>query len=333
MDANVARIVERVIRADDRRSAAEAPGAGRPFDPSKPVSPSNTSIANSKMETDSTFSVHPPFPTLKESPSEIATNKFGKAPSSVSHMGPNYQRLHAQDRIRILDLTQNRIQAAKKIAPVPPSVSLKKFDDKALRKNGVVAISAQSLPEMAVHNTSLYNLEPAISEPVLIENPDSRTLRMLGISCSPNESIVLASSPRCSLAQLFSIDVAFSKSSGLHESLSWSGNTDVPFSFVCWGEVKLIKTFYDQLMRVSTSRGPWFVSKPSNLLLRRLHVSGPAILGIANCSPFSLAPVLDRFWKAHIDASIEAINCCDGVIVIGSDEDLKDLQGQLSSSK
>ena len=61
MDSIVGQIVDRVVAAQDRRAAADVPGAGRPFDPSRGV-PLDT-LANSAT---AGFDVHPPLPTLSQ---------------------------------------------------------------------------------------------------------------------------------------------------------------------------------------------------------------------------------------------------------------------------
>ena len=335
MDSIVGQIVDRVVAAQDRRAAADVPGAGRPFDPSRGV-PLDT-LANSAT---AGFDVHPPLPTLsQEGLPKAAKGCASSGPATTSlPPRPNYQRDHARARIVVTDLEQSGKTAfpgLQRDVPTPSRV------DVALRKMSVSSVARAAAQEATASGCGRgsrrcgacpWCASSSRAEVCMVENPDRRTCALLGIPCESGEAVLVASASRCSLSQLFVINALAGDLEGLRVDLDWRDGGAGEFSFICRWDAERLRKLETALRSALAGRGPWLVDEPSELLRRRLHIPSGPVLGVEGRSPRSLSDVLDALWKSSEESTIEASGCCGGTVVVGSADELARLRDFVSSN-
>lgn len=281
-----------------------------------------------------TFGVHPPLPTAgPDSSAESLSRSSGELPPR-----PNYQREHARGRLRVLELRGAQPSSAHPSAPVelarpthPDVASSQSPAEVALRTRALAAAASAGGMSARPSSACAECHRPCACRLVsleLLEEPDRRLQRLLGVEVRKADSLLVATSVACSLCQIFAVDAAIGEAPGLHVDVSWSESQASPFRLTCAGPMDDLRRVRDSLERELATGGARMSREPSAWLRSKLHVPSGAILG-ADMAPARLACVLDEHWKDHSDSTVEVSACCGGTVVVGVADELEELASAL----
>ncbi|MDD3260789.1 MAG: hypothetical protein PHU79_02595 [Oscillospiraceae bacterium] len=167
------------------------------------------------------------------------------------------------------------------------------------------------------------NVQQNETRVAVLEHPEKRTLRLLGLYCPQNSSVGIAASDVCTLRQLFAADAASAQVTGLKIEIDWQADKSKPFLFQFYGNTEQVKKAAATFSRVLSSNMPLFAEAPTEMLRRRLCLGSGCVGALENCSLPMLLPEMNDYWHSHPESTLEIFPGRQWVLLGGEKQELQ----------